>query len=147
MFATMFYHFIGAMAGVWATAVLFHTPKRYLPVSAVAGAFAWVLNLWLTTRGIDAIYSIMISAVFLSIICRYLAVFVEAPAMVFLMPGIFPLVPGDDIYYTSQYLVIHSWDLASAKAFETLTSAGAIAFGIMLGFLIPQFLFSGYRRR
>ncbi len=142
----IFIHLIGAMAGVWATAVLFHTPKHFLPVCAIDGALAWVLHILLVNHHISSIYSIMISAFFLCVLCRYSAVWKKTPATVFLMPGIFPLVPGDDIYYTAQYVSIHSWDLASAKAFETMVSAGSIAFGIMLGFLLPQVLFSGRRR-
>ena len=60
----------------------------------------------------------------------------------FLIPGIFPLVPGMGIYQTAQALVGSNWDLAAAKGLTSIKFAVAIVGGILLGFEIPQRCFS-----
>ena len=59
----------------------------------------------------------------------------------FLIPGIFPLVPGAGIYYTAYYLIMNEMKSFSKKGTETFLIAGAIALGIVFGFAIPQAVF------
>jgi uncharacterized protein len=59
----------------------------------------------------------------------------------YVLPGIFPLVPGAGIYYTAYYLFIGNTEMSGFKGLETLEIAGAIVFGIIFGFGIPQWIF------
>jgi uncharacterized membrane protein YjjB (DUF3815 family) len=59
----------------------------------------------------------------------------------YVLPGIFPLVPGAGIYYTAYYLFIGNTEMSGFKGLETLEIAGAIVFGIIFGFGIPQRMF------
>ena len=54
------------------------------------------------------------------------------------MAGIFPLVPGSGIYYTSYYFIMSDMESFVAKGTETFKVAGAIALGIIFGFALPQ---------
>ena len=56
----------------------------------------------------------------------------------FLIPGIFPLVPGMSLYQTAQALVSSDWNLAGSKGITTIKFAVAIVGGILLGFELPQ---------
>ena len=60
----------------------------------------------------------------------------------FLIPGIFPLVPGMGIYQPAQALVGSDWDLAASKGLTSIKFAVAIVGGVLLGFEIPQRWFS-----
>ncbi|NJD03305.1 MAG: threonine/serine exporter, partial [Ruminiclostridium sp.] len=66
--------------------------------------------------------------VFSEIMARIL----KLPSTVFSIPGIFPLVPGIAAYETIQFLLSDMPREAGGKMVETLTAAGAIAFGIFL---------------
>ena len=61
---------------------------------------------------------------------------------VYLLSGIFPLVPGAGIFYTAYYLFTNDRALSSSKGIETFEVAGAIVLGIIFGFGIPQSLFN-----
>ena len=56
----------------------------------------------------------------------------KTPATVYSIAGIFPLVPGIGAYNTVQAIVDNKLMDALSRAVETIASAGAIAFGIML---------------
>ena len=65
----------------------------------------------------------------------------RCPVTLFLVPGIFPLVPGVGIYWTAYYLVTDRSALASQQGSTTLRSAVAIVLGILLVLEMPQGLF------
>ena len=56
----------------------------------------------------------------------------KAPVTVFLITGLFSLVPGAGIYYSMKYAVSGQADLFLAKLLETLGVAGAMALGVIL---------------
>ena len=61
----------------------------------------------------------------------------RAPLTLFLLCGIFPLVPGAGIYYTAYYLLTNQETLFAAKGVETLKIAVALALGIAIVCSIP----------
>ena len=61
-----------------------------------------------------------------------------APVTVFLIAGIFPLVPGSGIYWTAFYVVTNDLEQAGARGFLTFKDAVAIVLGILLVFEFPQ---------
>ena len=71
----------------------------------------------------------------------------RCPVTLFLLPGIFPLVPGAGIYWTAYYVVTDQIDLAAQKGFSTLKAAVAIVLGILLIFELPQGVFRALAER
>ena len=61
-----------------------------------------------------------------------LARVVKAPATVFLIPSIIPLVPGGRLYYTMRAIVDGDADNAKSYAMETIVIALGIAVGIVV---------------
>ena len=57
---------------------------------------------------------------------------------VYLLSGIFPLVPGAGIYYAAFYLISGNMEMFSIKGTETVETAGAIVIGIILAMGLPQ---------
>ena len=68
-------------------------------------------------------------------------------AIVFLIAGIFPLVPGAGIYYTSYYFIMNNMSEFSRYGMETIKVAGAIVLGIIFGFSLPQAWFNALQHR
>ena len=69
-----------------------------------------------------------------------LAMTLRAPVTVFLLTGIFPLVPGAGIYYSAYYFIQGDNALALANGISTFKIAVALAVGIalVLGIPLPQ---------
>ena len=84
-----------------------------------------------------------VAVVFLS---RLFAVRESCPVTLFLVSGIFPLVPGAGIYWTAYYMVTDELDLAGQRGFQTVKIAVAIVLSILLVFELPQKVFSIFGR-
>ena len=68
-------------------------------------------------------------------------------ATLFMIPGIFPIVPGAGIYWTAHYIVTDQLALASRTGFEAVKAAAAIVLGIIFVFEIPQRFFGRIAKR
>lgn len=131
-----------ACLGTVGFAVLFGVPRRYYLRCALIGAMGWVLYValqkWLSQP--EATFAATLAVVLLS---RFFAVRAKCPVTVFLISGIFPLVPGAGVYWTVYYIVMDQLDLAGEKGLWTLKIAVAIVLGIVLMLELPQKWFAG----
>ena len=70
----------------------------------------------------------------------------KAPLPVFLIAGIFPVVPGAGIYYTGYHIFMNNNIEAMSKGVETIKIAIAIALGIGIVVSLPRFFFTLRRK-
>lgn len=133
--------FIVAMFATISFAVLFTAPKNEVIYCGLTGALGWAVYYGMTQQGINLVLASLVATFCLTVLARGFAVVRKSPVTVYLLPGIFPLVPGAGIYYTAYYLFIGNTEMSGFKGLETLEVAGAIVFGIIFGFGIPQWLF------
>jgi len=133
--------FIIAMVATISFSILFTAPKKELFFCGITGAIGWLVYCVLTKNNVNLVLASGIATFCLTIFARCLAVLRKKPVTIYLLPGIFPLVPGAGIYYTAYYLFIGNTQMSGFKGLETLEIAGAIVFGIIFGFGIPQSLF------
>lgn len=137
--------FMLAFFGTMSFAILFQAPQKNYLFCGITGAIGWVV--FLASSNICPFsVSIFISALSLTILSRQFSIIFKAPVTVFLISGIFPLVPGTAIYYTAYYLFLANYSMAVSKGLEALSTAGAISIGILFGSAIPQKLFTVFMR-
>ena len=133
--------FVIAMLATISFAVLFTAPKREVVYCGLTGALGWIVYYVMTENGINLVLASMVATFCLTVLARCFAVVRKTPVTVYLLSGIFPLVPGAGIYYTAYYLFMGDTAMSGFKGLQTLEIAGAIVFGIIFGFGIPQWLF------
>lgn len=129
--------FFLAAAGTLSFAILFACPRRCLPYCALVGAVGWLGYELLTLLGADAATASLLSVIPLTILTRVFAITQKTPVTVFLLSGIFPLVPGAGIYYTAYYFLQGEQELFASKGGETFKVALALALGIALVCSLP----------
>ena len=95
--------FFLAGAGTLSFAILFACPRRTLPCCALVGAAGWFVYELAVLYGADAAAASLIAVIPLTLVSRLFAILLKTPVTVFLLTGIFPLVPGAGIYYTAYY--------------------------------------------
>ena len=134
-------HFIVSMLATISFAVLFTAPKKEVIYCGLTGAVGWTVYYFCTQNDFHIVLSAGVATFCLTILARCFAVVRKNPVTVYLLTGIFPLVPGAGIYYTAYYLFIGNTQMSGYKGLETLEIAGSIVFGIIFGFGIPQALF------
>ena len=129
--------FFLAGVGTLSFAILFACPRRCLPYCALVGAVGWLGYGLLTLLGADAATASLLSVIPLTILTRVFAITQKTPVTVFLLSGIFPLVPGAGIYYTAYYFLQGEQELFASKGGETFKVALALALGIALVCSLP----------
>lgn len=136
--------FIVAAFATISFAVLFSAPKKELLLCGFSGALSWIVYSIMCEIGFDVVLSSAIAAFVLSLFARLFAAVRRCPVTVYLLTGIFPLVPGAGIFYTAYYLFMEDNVTAGTKALTTFEVAGAIVLGIIFGFAIPQKIFTHF---
>lgn len=132
--------FIAATIGTIAFSLLFSVPKKYYPWCGLVGGTGWLCYL-ICTKYAGIVVSCFVATCVVVYLSRYLAIKMRCPVTIFLLSGIFPLVPGAGIYWTAYYTIMEQYSFASAKGFETFKFGVAIVLGIIFIFEIPQDFF------
>lgn len=139
---------IAACIGTVAFSLLFGIPKQFYPYCGVIGAAGWLVYSLLDTytffSAAEATFAATMVVILLS---RMTAVRAKCPVTVFLISGIFPLVPGGGIYWTAYYLVTDQTSLAVSYGFSAIKAAIAIVLGIVAVFEFPGRWFLWAKRK
>lgn len=129
---------LAAAIGTVAFALMFHVPRDYYLCGGIGGGAGWLVYRVLTFRTDSIMGPVLAGAFTVVLLSRIFAVYKKCPVTMFLIPGIFPLVPGMSLYQMAQALVDSDWDKAGQKGLITIKFAVAIVGGMLLGFEIPQ---------
>lgn len=134
---------IAAFVGTTAFACLFGVDREQYLSTGLVGALGWLSYLLLVRyAGATAPVGTLLSALLVAIFSRILAVPSRCPAQVFLLCGIFPLVPGAGIFWFTYYLATERIALSLSSGFVAVKVSIAIVLGIILAMELPQRLFS-----
>lgn len=131
-----------AVISTLAFAVLFHVPRQEYLYCAVNGGLGWMVYKFCLGCGIGVPVSSLWATLTLTLVARVLSALRKMPSTVFLLAGIFTLVPGSGVYYTAYYLIMNELSKCTAKGIETFKIAGAIVLGIIFGLALPQSWFN-----
>ena len=139
---------LAAFIGTFAFAILFGVPRQQYATCGIIGAIGWAAFLNMTRAGIaGTMVSITFSTVLICLMSRMVAVWDKCPSTVYLLCGIFPLVPGAGIFWFTYYLVAEKFRLSMTTGFNAGMAAIAIVLGIILAMEFPQRWFSKLRRK
>ncbi|ANU53625.1 threonine/serine exporter family protein [Acutalibacter muris] len=124
-----------------AFAVIFHAPKKELFYTGLTGGAGWLVYLLAQGLGSGTVAASFLATLALAWLSRVFSFARRAPVTVFLICGIFPLVPGAGIYYTGYNFFMGNDAMALEKGLETIKIAVAIALGTGIVQSLPPFLF------
>lgn len=129
--------------------VLYNVPRRYYFSCGMTGMAGWIVYLSIVKFTVlSAAIASFFGTVVVVLISRMLTVRLKCPVTVFLISGIFPLVPGAGVYYTAYYLVMEQLSLAAERGLEALKVAFGIVLGIAVVLSVPREFFQpGYWRQ
>lgn len=118
-------------------ALLFNVPVRHLWCCGLVGVIGWIVYWAMMQLQPSPVIASLVAVIPLSVSVRILAIVRKAPATLFLIPGIFPLVPGAGIYYTAYSFIMGDSAAFAQKGTETLKIAVAMAMGIAMVMSVP----------
>jgi uncharacterized membrane protein YjjB (DUF3815 family) len=103
----------------------------FLVVASAVGALGWLVFL-LLQGATSEVLRYFFATIVVSLLAEVSARILKAPATVFLIPGIVPLVPGGGLYYTMTYLLDGDFPGFADKGIQTASYAAAIAAGVSI---------------
>ena len=124
---------LASFIGTASFAVLFGVPRKYyLPCGAV-GMLGWLAYL-VSVRylPLGPAGGTFIAATFVALLSIAAARRLRCPSTVFLICGIFPLIPGAGVFWSSYFVVSTQMDAALASGFSAVKVTLAIVLGIVL---------------
>lgn len=138
----MIVELVAAAIGTIAFSLLFGVPRRFYFYCGGIGAAGWFLyKVMLEKAGLSIAVSVFFATLLIVLLSRYAAVFEKCPATVFMITGIFPVVPGAQIYWATYYLVTNQLQEAFESGFLALKVMISIVLGIVVVFEIPYKFF------
>lgn len=131
--ANMFCAFLGTTA----FSVLYNVPRRFYVCCGLTGMSGWLCYL-ICNNWAAASTSAFLGTMLVVLLSRLLAVWKKCPITVFLVPGIFPLIPGAGVYYTVYNMVQGNLTEAASRGIGAIKIAFAIVLGIIFIVSIPK---------
>lgn len=139
--------FVVSLMATLSFAVLFSAPKKELFFCGLTGAVGWIVYLIFFNHNASIPIANLIATFALTLISRVIASARKNPVTLYLITGIFPIVPGAGIYYTSYYFIMNDMEQFSNYGMQTIKVAGAIVLGTVFGFALPQAWFNALGKR
>lgn len=140
MFGQLAKEILSAVVGTVSFSVLFGVPREYYPYCGFIGGAGWLVyclaELFLPGSG-----PCFVATAVVILLSRTAAVVKRCPVTIFLIAGIFPLVPGAGVYWTVYHIVMEELFLAVSTGYAAMKEAIAIVMGIVFVFELPQKMF------
>ena len=129
-----------AFLGAIGFSLLFHVRGRLILPASIGGMLEWGVYL-LGLHTLDGIFlPCLIASAFSAVYAEVMARLLKAPATVFFLPTIVPLIPGSTLYYMMHYAVQSDWAMARYYRGLTIQYALGIAAGISLVWAVVDML-------
>lgn len=111
--------------------LIYNMRGRFIWLAPLGGAISWCVYNLFAFIGSDIVQN-FIAAMAATVYSETLARLNKAPATMFLIVGLLPLVPGAGIYYTMDYCISGNQIAFQHSLVHTLAVAGALTLGIVL---------------
>ena len=112
-----FAHFVVTVIATIAFGITFQVPRRHYLAAGITGAVGWMVYIFgVELLSMSPAIATLVATLPLTGCARFFSITHKAPVTIFLLPGIFPLVPGAGIYYTAYYFCRASRNCLPAKA-------------------------------
>jgi len=133
---------LAAFVGTLGFAVLFGVPAKNYFQTAVVAAIGWLIFIILTKYAMMGMAtSTFFTTIVVVLLARKFAVWHRTIETIFLITGIFPLIPGGGIFWTVFFLVSNRLGTALNSGLIALEVTAAIVLGIMVVSALPHRVF------
>lgn len=110
--------------------IVYNIHPKHLFLGALGGTIGWIFYLLPAGLFANDVPQYFIAAAFIAAFSEIMARITKTPAVVFLLPALFPLVPGGTIYYTMETCLTGTTEEFLAMLTYTFEVAGCIALGV-----------------
>lgn len=111
--------------------IIFNVPRKALIHCGIIGMGGWMFYFLMTERGVDITTSAFCGAFIVGVLGHGLAKYFKIPIIVYIVPGIIPLVPGGTAYDAMRHMVSNDFSNAIPLTTKVFIIASSIALGLV----------------
>ena len=133
------YYFLQFVISFFASmlfSILFNAPRRLLLACGFVGAMGWIIYKLSFDADLGKVLASFLGSFILAIMSHVMSRRYKRPVIIFIVPGIIPLVPGCFTFETTRFLFRNSYTPAGDTFLGVTFISGAIAFGILCAEII-----------
>lgn len=127
----LYMHFLMSAIATGGFAIFINCPKLDVIISAVIGGLGWVAYRVISLSTNEVIFPYFVATMVIGALASVVSNRNRKPTIIYIIPGVIPLVPGYNMYYTMLYLVTQKYDLALKNFLDSIFIAFAIASGLL----------------
>ncbi|MCD8843667.1 threonine/serine exporter family protein [Staphylococcus gallinarum] len=116
--------------------IIFNAPRRLLLACGFVGAMGWFIYKLTVDLDLGKVMASFLGSFILALMSHVMSRRYKRPVIIFIVPGIIPLVPGGLAYEATRFLVSNQYTHAVNTFLEVTLISGAIAFGILCAEII-----------
>lgn len=125
--------FIAALVGTSFFAVLFGVPRKFYFAAGIVGVLGWMVYILMSRyTPMGDFGSTFLAATMVAFLSRYAAIKLKCPSTVFLICGIFPLIPGAGVFWSAYYIASTQLESAIMMGLSSVKLTLAIVLGIIV---------------
>lgn len=128
----MIWAFIFAFCSTVGFSILFHVPKKHIATAGFVGALGWLTYTYFIVSGSGSVLACFAGTCIVAIISDVFSRAFKDAATIFIIPGILPLVPGANMYYTMLAILEGNVTETASIGTETILMAGSIAVALLV---------------
>ena len=133
MFSSPYYVLVpAAILLVFGLCIIISVPLRYLYIATAIGAIGRIIYKMMVNINVPDSVGILIATVLISVLSHLGGRYTRAPVSIFMVTGVYALVPGSEIYDSISFMVHGSSSSGLSSLLIALLVAGSIALGIFL---------------
>lgn len=127
----IYIHFLLSFIGTAGFAVFINCPRIDVLISGLIGAMGWITYRILLVSTHEILFPYFFATMAIGILAGLVTKWNKKPTIIYIIPGVIPLVPGYNMYYTMYYLVLKQYETAFKNAVDAIFIAFAIASGLL----------------
>lgn len=124
--------FLFAFCSTIGFCILFHVPRKHIISASFVGACGWVTYTYFINSGSGSVLACFAGSFIVALLSDIFSRCFKDAATLFIIPGILPLVPGANMYYTMLAILEGDTQKTAAIGTETILMAGAIAVALLV---------------
>lgn len=128
----LFLQFIFAFCATAGFTLIFNIPHRHIFFAAFSGGCGWTAFQYIQHSGQTAVIACFIAACLVAALGEAFSRIFKEASIIYIIPGILPLVPGAGMYKTMLSLLQENLSQTADVGMETLMLTGSIAVGILM---------------
>ena len=129
---SIIFQLITAWIGAVSFCFVFNLRRQLIPIASLGSVLCWGIYLIGANYYKGELVPCLLAASAAALYAEILARIKKAPATLFLVTGVLPVIPGSKLYYTMSSVVHKDWYLTKKYGMQTIEAAVAIAVGISL---------------